>query len=573
MDVIAYFRVSTQQQGHSGLGLAAQKEIVMRFLGNSSILQEFIEVESGKNHKNRPELMKALELCKRKKATLVIAKLDRLSRNVAFIATLIESGVAFVCCDNPHANKAMLQMMAVFAELEREQISERIKAALARVKAELALTGHRTSHSGRIYTALGNPDIATVRAKAVANRNANRPSPHTLTLIYDMRQAGHSLWSISRELNCRRITTPGGFKWYASTVKAELARMHELTKERKHDGKISSTAYSCLNSLQDPAKPEGEISNAPCGFQFSGVHMPINIAEGERMIDVFASVGAREFVVTKLDLNQDLIWGKTYAIKDLREKLPAMMRTAEQRATVLTKSGESVMAGENLIIRPKSDETTFIQLDDLKPKQLERARDACFLIVATSPGNYQAWIAASGVGKPQSKEFIRRVRKAVGGVDESASGAVRVAGTSNFKEKYLPEFPVVTITHAMPGRVMTEESLAQLGLIAAPEPEPVKQWTNASATYTPGRNWPSYEKCLAGAPMNASGTARDRSKADFTFCLFSAQRGFSVDEIAAELATVSARARERLRSDPGYVKVTAQNGYDAAMRGKQRFRA
>ena len=119
---------------------------------------------------------------------------------------------------------------------------------------------------------------------------------------------------------------------------------------------------------------------------------------------------------------------------------------------------------------------------------------------------------------------------------------------------------------------MTEESIQGLGLIAAPEPEPVKQWTAPRASYDAVRNWPSYEKCLAGAPMNAAGTARDRSNADFTFCLFAAQRSFTIDEIAAELAVVSQRARERLRSDPGYVKVTAQNGYDAAMRGKQRIR-
>ena len=116
MGWVSYFRVSTLQQGESGLGLAAQKDIVLRFLGNTPPIAEFTEVESGKRHKNRPQLLAAMELCKKKKATLVIAKLDRLSRNVAFISALIESGVPFVCCDNPHANKAMLQMMAVFAE-------------------------------------------------------------------------------------------------------------------------------------------------------------------------------------------------------------------------------------------------------------------------------------------------------------------------------------------------------------------------------------------------------------------------------------------------------------------------
>jgi DNA invertase Pin-like site-specific DNA recombinase len=151
MEAIAYYRVSTSQQGESGLGLAAQKEIVMRFLGNTPLLAEFTEVESGKRHKNRPQLMAAIELCKKRKAKLVIAKLDRLSRNVVFISSLMESGIDFVCCDNPHANKFLLHMLAAFAEHEREQISERVKAALGRVKADLMENGARVSQSGRVY--------------------------------------------------------------------------------------------------------------------------------------------------------------------------------------------------------------------------------------------------------------------------------------------------------------------------------------------------------------------------------------------------------------------------------------
>src|SRR4051812_3737356 len=131
---VAYFRVSTTEQGVSGLGLDAQKDIVLRFLGNTPLLAEFTEVESGKRHKNRPQLIAALDLCKKKKATLVIAKLDRLSRNVAFISKLLESGVQFVCCDNPHANKVMLQMLAVLAEFDRDQISERTRATHRRIK-------------------------------------------------------------------------------------------------------------------------------------------------------------------------------------------------------------------------------------------------------------------------------------------------------------------------------------------------------------------------------------------------------------------------------------------------------
>src|SRR5215472_6056479 len=98
--------------------------------------------------------------------------------------------------------------------------------------------------------------------------------------------------------------------------------------------------------------------------------MSTNIAEGEQMIDTFASIGAREFVVTKLDLNQELIWAKKYSTQELRDLLPAMMRTAEKREPILTPNYDSVMAGENLIVRPKSPDITFIQLDDLSKDQL-----------------------------------------------------------------------------------------------------------------------------------------------------------------------------------------------------------
>src|SRR6516165_10069055 len=144
---VAYFRVSTDRQGKSGLGLEAQRETVMNYLngGRWTLVGEFTEVESGKRA-DRPELEKALAACKKQKAKLVIAKLDRLSRNLAFIATLMESGVEFVAVDNPHANKLTIHILAAVYQHEREMISERTKAALAAAKKR----GQR----------LGNPDIA-----------------------------------------------------------------------------------------------------------------------------------------------------------------------------------------------------------------------------------------------------------------------------------------------------------------------------------------------------------------------------------------------------------------------------
>ena len=132
---IAYFRVSTDRQGKSGLGLEAQREAVMKYLngGRWTLVGEFTEIESGKRD-DRPELEKALAACKKQKAKLVIAKLDRLGRSLALIAALMESGVEFVVVDNPHANKLTIHILAAVAQHERELISERTKAALAAVK-------------------------------------------------------------------------------------------------------------------------------------------------------------------------------------------------------------------------------------------------------------------------------------------------------------------------------------------------------------------------------------------------------------------------------------------------------
>ena len=136
INCIAYFRVSTDRQGKSGLGLEAQRESVNRYLESVgwNLIGEYVEVESGKR-KNRPQLAAALQACKKEKATLLIAKLDRLARNVHFISGLMESRVDFVAADNPHANKLMIHLLAAFAEHEREQISQRTKEALAAAKA------------------------------------------------------------------------------------------------------------------------------------------------------------------------------------------------------------------------------------------------------------------------------------------------------------------------------------------------------------------------------------------------------------------------------------------------------
>lgn len=143
---VAYFRVSTDRQGKSGLGLEAQRQAVTDYLngGRWAFVGEFTEIESGKRN-DRPQLAAALAACKKLKAKLVIAKLDRLGRNLAFIATLMESGVEFVAVDNPHANKLTVHILAAVAQHEREMISERTKAALAAAKRRGKRLGNPTA--------------------------------------------------------------------------------------------------------------------------------------------------------------------------------------------------------------------------------------------------------------------------------------------------------------------------------------------------------------------------------------------------------------------------------------------
>lgn len=143
---IAYYRVSTQKQGQSGLGLEAQQKAVLDYLngGQWDLVQEFTEVETGKGADaldKRPQLKAAIEAAKKQKATLIIAKLDRLARNVHFVTGLLETGVDFVAADMPQANKVMIQMHAVMSEWERDQISARTKAALAAAKARGVVLG------------------------------------------------------------------------------------------------------------------------------------------------------------------------------------------------------------------------------------------------------------------------------------------------------------------------------------------------------------------------------------------------------------------------------------------------
>ena len=216
---IAYFRVSTQRQGQSGLGLEAQQKSVSDYLSENActLVDQFKEVESGRK-KDRPELRKALAACRKHKATLVIAKLDRLARNVAFVSALLESRVKFVAVDMPEADTAFLQIAAVFAEWEAKKISERTKSALAAASA-------RGTKLGWAIENRRNAQQACAKMGAAANRGKARQfAMNVLPVINDIRKAGvTTLDGIAGALNARGVATARDGQWYAATVRNVLA--------------------------------------------------------------------------------------------------------------------------------------------------------------------------------------------------------------------------------------------------------------------------------------------------------------------------------------------------------------
>ena len=212
---IAYLWVSTVRQGESGLGLEAQGATVEAFARQHGgvIVASFVEVETGKRS-DRPELAKALEVARKAKATLLIAKLDRLARNVAFIANLMDAGVDFLACDQPFASRLTLHILAAVAEDEARRISERTKAALQAAKAR-----------GR---KLGSPIAAKTVANARAARStyAVKANATTLAVVREVQGSGiGTLAGIARALQARGVKTPAGRSQWQSVQVSRLLAM------------------------------------------------------------------------------------------------------------------------------------------------------------------------------------------------------------------------------------------------------------------------------------------------------------------------------------------------------------
>ena len=216
MQIVTYLRVSTARQGASGLGLEAQRAAVQAYAAANghTIVMEFVEVESG-GKADRPQLAAALGTCRLHRAALVIAKLDRLARNVAFIANLMDGGVDFVACDMPHANRLTLHLMAAMAEHEREMISERTKAALAAAKAR----GVRLGNPNGAAALRAGCKQAGEKASAARRDTAARRAAALAPLLEQLAAEGlRAPVEVALALNLRGVPAPSGGVWYAQQV-------------------------------------------------------------------------------------------------------------------------------------------------------------------------------------------------------------------------------------------------------------------------------------------------------------------------------------------------------------------
>ncbi len=210
---VSYFRVSTDKQGRSGLGLDAQRAAVDQFLATRGAtgIAEFVEIESGSKN-DRPKLALALDACRRHKATLLIAKLDRLARNVAFIANLMDSNIDFVATDMPHASRLVLHVMAAFAEHEREMISQRTKAALAAAKAR----GVKLGLNGARIAAQHHRDAVAYAGTIAGHVEAARAA------------GANTLTAIAVYLNDHGVPSREGQRWHPSSVSRTVSRLREI---------------------------------------------------------------------------------------------------------------------------------------------------------------------------------------------------------------------------------------------------------------------------------------------------------------------------------------------------------
>ena len=220
IEYVAYLRVSTQKQKFSGLGIDSQKQIIENYLSNKIPIAEYIEIESGrKTDRGRPKLKEALDLCRKTGAKLIVAKLDRLARNVAFLSQLLESDVDIVFCDFPQANKMVLHILAAISQYEAELVATRTKQALAAKKAQGYTLGNPEHLMDKLDEAVAK-SVETNKRKAEENPNNKRAA----AMLKVLAKEGKTLQEMADYLNEQGFTTSKGFKFTRSSVYVLLKR-------------------------------------------------------------------------------------------------------------------------------------------------------------------------------------------------------------------------------------------------------------------------------------------------------------------------------------------------------------
>ena len=268
------------------------------------------------------------------------------------------------------------------------------------------------------------------------------------------------------------------------------------------------------------------------------------VQQSWQMLDAFASLGVGHFDLTQTDVDgRKQSFAAAQPWQQLRDRLPALLESARQRQ-------------RNVIVRPRGG-TELVQLDDLDGGAVERVRSAAFLILTTSADNHQAWVAVRD-GTPEVARHLRRGT----GADPSASGAARVAGSSNFKRKYAPDFPTVQVWEVRPRHMVTAAELEVLGVMAPQDGMGISCPRHVSPGWR-RKAWPSYQRCVQNAPRRCGEDLPDISRADFTFCLLAIDWGWSIEATAARLLESSSKARE---NGPAYARLTTERAAAAVYR-------
>jgi hypothetical protein len=275
----------------------------------------------------------------------------------------------------------------------------------------------------------------------------------------------------------------------------------------------------------------------------------------QQMLETFVSVGAESFDLTIKTLTDEKVeYRRNVPLDSLLRRLRGLLPGAERQQ-------------KNVIVRPVSIRTTLVQLDDLKSATaLGRVMPVAFLAFHTSPGNHQAWVAISDA---PDEDFVRRLKKGAG-ADPTASGATRIAGSVNFKEKYAPNFPRIGIALCTPARIVTAQELMDLKLVAAPELRAPRVSSSPLRLAGTHRTWPDYQRCVDGAPRNNEDTGPDISRADFLWCRTAYHWGHSTEAIAAQLTELSTCAK---KDGPNYVTRTVTRAAASVDRESQSLKS